>query len=204
MARRTNQSYVVTIGANGYPLAYLLHKSLRRVNEYRNIAVRKLTQRTRMAGTLVDITHGPTIVMTYTDLRRQIPGFNDIVTCLDAGGLLMAVRPETTGTDQWMFDCEMAPTQPYPGRLPHPREVLMDAPRHLEWTTIAKRSGGRLHVAQPVPRVAYIIGQDDCGHWRLVFKDKHTEHTISSYETLAEAKSVANTHWQTYVPSTTN
>jgi len=127
MARRTNQSYVVAIGANGYPMAYLLHKSLRRVNEYRNIAVRILTQRTRVSGTLVDITHGPTIVMTYTDLRRQIPGFNDVVTCLDAGGMLLAVRPETTGSHQWTFDCTMAPMQPYPGRLPHPGDVYDDS-----------------------------------------------------------------------------
>jgi|SRR5271157_5796016 len=119
---RTNESYVVALGANGLPIAYLLHKSLRRVNEVRDLAVRALTERTRAGGVLIDITHGPTRRMTYAALRKEIPGFDVLSACVNAGGMLLALRPETTGGD-WAFDCELAPTRRYPGRLPHPADV---------------------------------------------------------------------------------
>ncbi len=110
------KAYVVALGDSGQPLAYLIHQTQRRVTEARNIGVRLLSRR-------IDVTHGPTVQMTYAALRKQIPGFNRLTTCLDAGGMVTAVLPGVLGNMNWQFGCTMVPTHQYPGRLPHPGDV---------------------------------------------------------------------------------
>jgi len=112
------KAYVVALGNSGQPLAYLIHQTRSRVTEARNIRVRMLSRR-------IDATHGPTVAMTYAALRKQIPGFDRLVTCLDAGGMVTAVLPGVAGNMNWRFDCLMFPTSIYSGRLPHPGDVYL-------------------------------------------------------------------------------
>lgn len=114
------KAYVVALGDSGYPLVYFIHQSRQVVNEARNIGVRMLSRN-------IDATHGPTKPMMYSSLRKEIPGFDRLITCLEAGGMVTAVRPEVLGTPDWQFECTMAPTRPYPGRLPHPGDVRFNA-----------------------------------------------------------------------------
>jgi len=115
---RTNETYVVAVGLNGVPGAYLLHHSERKVSQAANELLRNAAERYPMAN----VTRGRTVRMRYSDLKREIPGFHLAATCLDAGGLLTALAPREP-YQQWVFDCEMQPTRKYTGRLPPPSAV---------------------------------------------------------------------------------
>ena len=114
--------FVIAIGVNEAPVAYVIHQSIRKTEQIAKAAVEYLSIRFRETGVFVNVTSGKVVRMTVNALIKELPGFEAYgMRCIEVGGMTFAERMPN---GRFNFDCAMFPTQRIRGRLPPASSLL--------------------------------------------------------------------------------